>query len=252
MYYSKGKLPFDKDMKPTLVSPEALEATRDFIAMNKYMHNDIKGWATPQVIPFFVQGNAYSQYHFPGIIHPFLNAIPEKILTCASPGYVVAGKFTQFSGFTAGTGFMITRKGAHSEAAYLLAQFFASEGFSPKVVTHPNSFWDPFRKSHFDTDVLLKDPRWGKAKQFLQVQRENILRAGPMINLEGGTEYHKVFDEHIHEAMLGNLAVEEALKRIATKWERVTEDVGRKRQTEAWRALVRDQFPPELAKTAGM
>ena len=247
-YYSMGKLPFDKDMHPTIDSPEGIKVTNDIVEMSKFMHHDIMSWATPQVLPFYHQGHAFSTFWFPGVIHAFDRPDISKVagfnLGCQTPGYVVDGKLIRATGQTAGFGFMIPAYSKHAEAADLLAQFLTSETFSPTMVGHPKSFWDPYRISHFKTNNLVNMGRY--TRQFLDEQYENVLVAGPMLPIEGSEEYYKALDKTVQAVMLGQMSAAKAMKRVARMWEDTTEDIGRKGQAEVWRGVVKDFYPPHL------
>jgi hypothetical protein len=43
---------------------------------------------------------------------------------------------------------------------------------------------------------------------------------------------------NLQEAFLGRQSAEEAMRRTARAWERITDDIGRTRQIEAWKTVV--------------
>ena len=46
-----GGLLFDKDMNPTINSPNGIRAIKEFTSIVKYMPPDVQGWGTPQLYP---------------------------------------------------------------------------------------------------------------------------------------------------------------------------------------------------------
>jgi hypothetical protein len=67
---------------------------------------------------------------------------------------------------------------------------------------------------------------------------ENAKIAVPMLPLQGNREYFDVLDVNLQEACLGKLTAEDAMRRTARAWDKITDDIGRKKQTEAWKAVV--------------
>jgi hypothetical protein len=59
-----------------------------------------------------------------------------------------------------------------------------------------------------------------------------------MIPLLGNREYFDALDVSLQEASLGKLGAEEAMKRTARQWEKITDDIGRRKQVEAWKTVV--------------
>ena len=241
-FYAKGGMPFDDGMKPLIAGREGVEALRDYIALTKFMPKDILGWATPQAYPFFAGGNAFSIMTYPSIAiaaeHPEKSKIAGKNRYCLVPGYVVNGKLVRRSLQGFGNLLYVSNYSKHPEAAYWLAQYLTSKEVSARLVSGPNSVWDPYMKSH------LTDPRVIKArtKEMLEVHLKNAQVTAPMILIQGAVEYNDVLDQNVQEALLGKLTPEDALNRTAAAWEKITNQLGRKQQIEGWKAL-KPAFP---------
>ena len=238
-YASKGKLLFDRNMKPLIDGPEGIETTQEMISITKYMPKDIFGWGTPQNYPFFAQGNSFSISTFPSIVGYANKAqgtqVAGKVLACAVPGSIVKGKLIRRSVQPAGTMYMVSRYSKHPEAAYWFIQWFSGPEVSTRSVADPVGFWDPFRPPHG------KDPRIADkygSKDFVNITLENAKIAVPMLPLQGNREYFDALDVNLQEAFLGRTSAEEAMKRTARQWEKITEDIGRKKQAEAWKFVV--------------
>src|SRR2546427_357425 len=180
-FYAKGGMPFDDTMKPLIAGKEGVEALKDYIALTKFMPKDILGWATPQAYPFFAGGNAFSIMTYPSIAiaaeHPEKSKIAGKNRYCLVPGYVVNGKLVRRSLQGFGNLLYVSNYSKHPEAAYWLAQYLTSKAVSARLVSGPNSVWDPYMKSH------LTDPRVIKArtKEMLEGHPKNAQVTAPMI-----------------------------------------------------------------------
>ena len=108
--YMKGLL-FDKDMNPRITTPDGIAAIKAFAARVDNMPNDIQGWGTPQIYPFWASGQAYSAMSFPSIIS-FANSNPDSVIkgqqiACLIPGNMVNGPLVRRSRQAAGTGHMV-------------------------------------------------------------------------------------------------------------------------------------------------
>ncbi len=237
-YASKGKHFFDRNMKPLIDGPEGIEATKEMVSITKHMPRDIFGWATPQNYPFFAQGNSFSISTFPSIVGYAEKApgtvVSGKLLSCLVPGSMVKGKLIRRSVQPAGTMYMASKYSKHPEAAYWFLQWFTGPEVGDRAVADPAGFWDPYRDSQV-TDARIV----GKfSEQFMRVTMANARIAVPMIPLQGNREYFDALDVNLQEAFHDRTTPEEAMKRTARQWEKITDDIGRKRQIEVWKTVV--------------
>ncbi|MBI4608048.1 MAG: extracellular solute-binding protein [Candidatus Rokubacteria bacterium] len=237
-YASKGKLLFNRNMKPLIDGPEGVEATKEMIGLTQYMPKDIFGWGTPQNYPFFAQGNSFSISTFPSIVGYAEKApgtvVTGKVLSCVVPGSIVKGKLVRRSVQPAGTQYMVSRYSKHPEAAYWFLQWFSSPEVGDRAVADPAGFWDPYRPAQAKNPAIIA--KFGE--QFMKVTMENAKIAVPMIPLQGNREYFDALDVSLQEAFFARITAEEAMKRTARAWEKITDDIGRKKQAEAWKTVV--------------
>lgn len=235
-YY--GGLLFDKDMKPQIATPAGIEAITKFTSIVKYMPEDIQGWGTPQIYPFWGSGQAFSVMSFPSIVG-YSNSNPksmvkDKVLSCLIPTVTWKGKQVRRAPQAAGTGYMVNAYSKHPELAYYYIQWLTSPSVGDEAIAHPKGFWDPFRKSNLTNAAIIK--RFGK--QFVDTTMENSNYAVSLLMIEGNYEYFKILDNNLAEVMNGNSKPAEAAKKVEAGWNRVTEDIGRANQIKAWRAGV--------------
>ncbi len=239
-FFSKGKLFFDENMHPLVNGPEGWEATEEFVAITKFMPKDILGWASAQLVPFFFGGHTFSANTWPGFVGPAERSpqskVRGKVFSCPIPGSYVKGKIKRISMQTAGCGYMVSTYSKHPELAYYFLQWQTSPKIGNKAVADADSFWDPFRYSQ------VTDPEVQKTytKQMLEVHiNANGNCAVPMFLIPGNREYYNALDVRLAEALQGMATPKEAMRRVAEDWERITEDIGRQKQIEAWRAQVK-------------
>lgn len=233
-----GGLWFDNDMNPRVNTPEGIRAIKQFTSIVKYMPPDIQGWGTPQIYPFFASGQAFSVMSFPSIVgyaesNP-KSVVQGKLVSCIIPGFNKNGKLVRYSPQAAGTGYMVSRYSKHPELAYYFLQWLTGPTKGDEAISDPQGFWDPFRASNLTNPAVIE--KFGK--QFVETTMANTKYAVSLLMIPGNEEYFNVLDQNLALVMQGNIAAEEAAKRIEDGWNRITDDIGRKSQIAAWRKSV--------------
>jgi multiple sugar transport system substrate-binding protein len=233
-----GGLWFDKDMNPRINTPEGIRAIKQFTSIVQYMPPDIQGWGTPQIYPFFASGQAFSVMSFPSIVgyaesNP-KSVVKGQLLSCIIPGFKRDGQLVRYSPQAAGTGYMVSRYSRHPELAYYFLQWLTGPTKGDEAIADPQGFWDPFRQSNLTNSAILE--KFGR--QFVETTMANTKYAVSLLMIPGNEEYFNVLDQHLALVMQGNLTAEEAAKRIAEGWNRITDDIGRQSQIAAWRKSV--------------
>lgn len=233
-----GGLWFDNDMNPRVNTPEGIRAIKQFTSIVKFMPPDIQGWGTPQIYPFFASGQAFSVMSFPSIVgyaesNP-KSVVQGKLVSCIIPGFKKNGKLVRYSPQAAGTGYMVSRYSKHPELAYYFLQWLTGPTKGDEAISDPQGFWDPFRASNLTNPAVIE--KFGK--QFVETTMANTKYAVSLLMIPGNEEYFNVLDQNLALVMQGNIAAEEAAKRIEDGWNRITDDIGRKSQIAAWRKSV--------------
>lgn len=72
---------------------------------------------------------------------------------------------------------------------------------------------------------------------FLDANKLAMLNVIPDFYLEGQGRYMQVLQEAIMSAYEGYVSAEEALDYAASKWEEITDDIGRQSQVQQWHYL---------------
>lgn len=234
-----GGLLFDRDMNPRINSPQGIEAITKFCSIVKYMPEDVMGWATPQIYPFWASGQAFSATAFPSIIG-YTNTDRNSVikghqLVCQIPGVMRNGKLVRRSTQLGGGGFALSHYGKHPELAYYYIQWLAGPTKNDELIADPKSFWDPFRKSNLTNPAIWEKYGGKEAVVTLLADAENNTS---LIMLEGNDEYYSVMDKAITQVIQGNITASEAAKEIEEGWNKITNDIGRDHQIRVWRAGV--------------
>lgn len=233
-----GGLLFDKDMQPRINTTQGIRAIHAFTSIVKYMPPDIQRWGTPQIYPFWASGQAFSVMAFPSIVgygnaHPG-SKIKGQQLSCAIPGVPADGKVVRRSPQAAGTGYMISRYSKHPELAYYFVQWLTGPAKGDEAIAHPQGFWEPIRRSHLTNEAIVS--KFGQ--QCVEVALENTRYGTALLMLPGNAAYFTVLDKHLALVMQGSMSPEEAARKIAEGWNKVTDDVGRQAQITLWHSGV--------------
>jgi multiple sugar transport system substrate-binding protein len=101
-------------------------------------------------------------------------------------------------------------------------------------LTNRDGFWEPFRVGQEKDPNIVS--RFGE--QFMKATLDNAKIAVPMIPLQGNREYFDALDVNLQEAYHGRITPEEAVKKTARQWDKITDDIGRRKQIEAWKYVV--------------
>lgn len=238
-FLSMGKLPFDEKMNPLNNGPEGISATKQFAEIQKFMHPDVLGWGTAQHFPYWGSGHVATFLAWGSAISFARNParkppMKDKIMSCVTPGSRFSGRLIRRSIHWGVPTWMITRYGKHPELSYALSQWITSPELSAKFVAFPRGVAKPFRKNH------LVDPRIMETygKEFMEVNEKNIQVLAPTMLLVGFEEYMDALDVNLLDVILGKITAEEAMKRTASAWQKITDEVGRAKQIEAWKAQI--------------
>jgi multiple sugar transport system substrate-binding protein len=233
-----GGLLFDEEMNPRINSEQGINAIKAFSSIVQYMPEDIQGWGTPQIYPFWSSGQAYSVMSFPSIFGN-ANSNPESLVKnlqvpCVIPATTAGGEPVRRAAEAAGTGYMVNAYGKHPELAYWYIQWLTSPSVGNRAIAHPKGFWDPYRTQNLD-DAGIK-AKFGEA--FLETTMENAKYTTSLLFIEGHYEYMKILDNNLADVMNNNITAEQAAANIEAGWNDVTDDIGRDEQIAVWRKGV--------------
>ncbi len=231
-----GGLLFDKDMKPQINTPQGIKAIQGFASVVQYMPEDIQGWGTPQIYPFWGSGQAYSVMSFPSIFG-YGNANPKSVvkglqLPCVIPAADTTG--VRRAAEAAGTSYMVNSYSDHPELAYLFIQWLTSPSVGNRAIAHPKGFWDPFRTQNLGVPGIIKK----FSNEFLETTMKNAEYTTSLLYIEGHYEYMKILDNNLADVMNKNISAERAAEKIESGWNDVTDDIGRDNQIPVWRKGV--------------
>ena len=229
-----GGLLFDQEMNPRINSEQGIKAITAFASIVQYMPEDIQGWGTPQIYPFWGSGQAYSVMSFPSIFG-YGNANPDSVVKgkqvpCVIPATTAGGEPVRRASEAAGTSYEVNAYSDHPELAYWFIQWLTSPSVGNRAIAHSKGFWDPYRTQNLGDAGI--EAKFGK--EFLAATLENAKYTTSLLYIEGHYEYMKILDNNLADVMNANITAEEAAANIEDGWNDVTEDIGRDNQIEVW------------------
>ncbi|MGE0149012.1 MAG: extracellular solute-binding protein [Parvibaculaceae bacterium] len=227
-YRANGGVLFDDDMKAGLSSQAGMKTLQNMIAANKASipgNNELDAvslWAA------FLQGKVAMIYSWPPTGRmaanysqsaKAINFIPQSSIA-GKVGYaVVPGNPEHATGFNKA----LTADSANAEAAYLFMQWVTSPPTSLARVMLPYALRDPYRLSHFKSE--LYGGLFPSADEYLR-NLNNSANVGLLdIIMPGAQDYFLSLDRMCTSVWAG-ADPKEALATAAAEWDQTTERLG--------------------------
>lgn len=144
----------------------------------------------------------------------------------------------------------VFKSSKHPEVVYHLAAFHASEEISFWNITHGFTGINMGRTFEFFKDqggiATINDwvaQGWnaGDVEEYVKASYENYFLGEtivPQLRIPGMQAYYDALDDHLSEAVTGQLSPQEALDRCAQDWQMVTTQLGRKRQLKYYQDAI--------------
>lgn len=236
-FRANGGVFFDDNMKAQLASDAGVKTLQQMIAQNKASlpgNNEldaVAAWAAwlqgkiAMLISWPPTGRMTANY---SQSDKAINFIPASTIA-GKEGYalVPSGHGEMASGYAKA----LSADSANPEAAYLFMQWVTSPPVSLVRVMLPYTLRDPYRLSHYKSDLYRS--LWPTAKDYL-VNLCNAANNGVIdIVMPGCQDYAVSLDRMCSEAWAGGDPAT-VLKKAAAEWDTVTENIGVNSQKAAY------------------
>lgn len=246
-----GDIYFDPNtMEPRINSPAGFKAVEDLIksidpkrtipgAMNME-------WA---MLPEpFIQGHVAITYAWPDIgsfaLDKTRSQIVDKVAFAALPGskevwdvqkneWVKLDKVHRGSPLAWGWEMLITNTCKNPDAAYDLMKYMVTGDRLVDRAIDPNDGIDPYKFSQFENPKVLE--AYKDAPTYLPALKENLLVGVPDLVIPRAIGYYDALELWIDKAKLGEMSIEEAMKKAAEDWNKLTDEMGRELQKKLYR-----------------
>lgn len=236
--YTSGTNPnqffFDPQTGDALLnSPAGIQATAEHVASLAWHSPDALVWSWPEQYPNMGGGGAAMTCAFanmPKFLDNADTAVGGKLGSFKSPGRIIDGQLVRRSVTYIGNTYQVSTQSAFPAASYLFLQWANSPSIYTWLVGNPGGTFDPFQVSDL-TDPLV-------VGSYQQYQIDTIaataeITTPPPSLLNGGQEYETALDEELQAALTGQKTPEQAMEAAATRWNEITDRLGRDLQIEA-------------------
>jgi multiple sugar transport system substrate-binding protein len=225
---NKGEF-FDGSMKAQLASPAGIKTLENMIAANKASmpgNNELDAvslWAA------WLQGKVAMMYSWPpsgrmsanySQSAKAINFIPQSSIAGKEGYAVVPGGHPEHA-----TGYnkALAAESANAEAAYLFMQWATSPPVSLARVMLPYALRDPYRLSHFRSDLYAQ--LWPGAKDYL-VNLNNSANVGLLDMIMPGWQDYALSLDRMCSSVWAGTDPKAALETAAAEWDQTTERLG--------------------------
>ena len=236
-FHSFGIYPFADDMTANIDSEAGMLALESLIKSTDFQHpsvytNDLfENWR------LYEKGNCLVNIGWGGTqkyIRRPDSRLEHNVIIAPTP---------DVSYFNWGWNYVVSNYSQHKEIAYLFCLLATMPQVSNYAIREEEGFFDPFRKEHYE------DPHIQQAYgiPFLKTHFEAMSKAIPDLYMQERSAYIQVLEDSIFMALEGDLTIEKAMRYTAQQWERITDEVGRKKQIEQWLHL-KNKYPKSFGR----
>jgi multiple sugar transport system substrate-binding protein len=160
----------------------------------------------------------------------------KKWVTKASVNYAPYAAFGGWSG-------AVNAKSKNKEVAFDYLAFLSKPENSDADVTNGGTGFNPYRSSHFASSALYVKGGMDKtdADLYLKAIKASLANKNLVLDyrLPGTARYQAAMDVGVSEALSGQKPPKEALDGIAAEWDKISNELGRAKQLNIYRASLK-------------
>jgi multiple sugar transport system substrate-binding protein len=255
-FKANGGLLFDADSMDALINGEAgVRTVAEMAHSNQWMPPGITELTVIDTFFEWLAGKYAMTYFWPPLgrwsaglaegVEAF-SFVPESMVKDVTGYALFPGNISQMA---AGFNICVGSDSPRKELAYLYVQWLTSPEISLQRVTLPFALRDPYRISHFDSDLYRG--LWDQAGDYLDL----LLAAGENASLDillpGGQEYQVAIDRAC-TAVYAGTDPQEAMDNAANEWNDITERLGVDAQQSAYASYLTlgGAYPPSSGSLA--
>jgi len=241
-----GGIYFDENLKPMVNSKAGVKALDELKEMSKFAPPGILSWGYMENRGSFLGGNLATFILWTDLFKFSYNkeesVVAGKVGISHIPGALVNGKLQYKATMPFGRVLAITSTTKHPAEAFWVASYMSQKA-SIDFCFDPRTGEDPFRYSHVNApDKLAKylsDFSKGEVpvsdcKNYLDAIKSNLENGYPDLSIPGSNEYMDILDLYIHKALSGEMGSKEALDKVASEWNKISDSLGFDSQKAIW------------------
>lgn len=232
-FHALGGLPVDEQMRPEIAGSEGVAALSALIRATASLHPSASTNGLFENWQQYAKRNCFANIGWGGTQKYLVSEKPRmrhQMVHTPTPGV---------SYFNWGWNYVVSAHSKQPELAYVFTLFATTGGQSTSAVRE-EGFFDPFRQHHYADEAIVEM----YTESFLAAHQQSMKQSIPDFYLEGQGRYIDALQEAIVLAHDGDVTAQEALDYAASRWEEITDEIGRSSQIEQWLAL-RKKYPGE-------
>lgn len=138
--------------------------------------------------------------------------------------------------------FLINKESKNKELAFAFAAHMTSKEMTKKLTATNGTAVNPSRYSHFNDPASWNSAGFStpSAKAYLDEITVSLKNPNVVydITIPGAGEYYQAIDEYAYKALMGEMEPQEAMNKAAGKWEKITDKIGRKKQSSFYKSSL--------------
>ena len=247
---------FDPDtMKPRITNPGFVAALEDYIKAMEYGPVGMINFAGHDLRNAFVTGEVAMALDWADLgiyaVNSPVSIVEDKMgysqIPASNEVYNSITKkwdkvFNQVSSISGNWMFLVNRESKNRELAFAFSAFMTSAESTQKLIVDSGSGVNPSRLSHFnDASSWIKGGFTEEsARNYLNEISISLSNPNVVfdITIPGAAEYYQALDEYVYQALLKNITPKEAMDKASQKWEEITENLGREKQSQFYKASL--------------
>ena len=235
---SSGQLYFDNKMTPQINTPEAVAALQNFVDSLKSAPPDVRAYGYDELKDALIKGNVAMVVQWTDVpkkgADPSVSSVVGKLAVGRVPGTNVGGQVIHRGAMPVGRVVAVAADSKNKDAAYWVAKHVAYDR-SLEDVSTPLTGLDPYRTSqlgHPEAYTMFADK--AGAQTYLDGLKVALADGFPEILIPGAAQYDDILDLHVSKALAGEETPQVALDTVAAEWNKITDNLGRDKQTQLW------------------
>ncbi len=247
---------FDPEtMKPRINNPAFVRALEEYIDHTRYAPPGALNFAGHDVRNSFASGEVAMALDWADmgtiVANAPLSEVRDKVGYAQIPGsdtvynaqtHTWEETYNRIASISGNWMFLINKASKHKELAFAFAAHMTSKEMTKKLTATNGTAINPSRFSHFDDPGSWNSAGFSteSAKAYLDTITASLSHPNVVydITIPGAGLYYQALDDFVYEALTGAKSPQEALNAAAEAWERITDELGRTSQRNAYKASL--------------
>jgi multiple sugar transport system substrate-binding protein len=242
--HSKGIWPFDAYMNPQIDQAASVEALRELIRATRFLAPNVKQNGLFANFKSYAEGNTYCNLGWGGTrkyLQSSVSQMRDNVMHSPMPGGRIGQETLAMPYFNWGWNYVVLERSRQKELAYLFCLFASTVSMSTLSVRNQDGYFDPHRREHYEDPTIAS--LYGR--DFLKAHRESLRNAIPDLYIQDCNLYMSALKHAIQSCIMYNVQPELALRKVARRWNELTDKIGREAQIKQW-TYLRSCYPTSL------